>query len=143
MHAIRPVWMCEDNWHGSRVNVEEMTVVLEAADQKNILSAIKFYITDVPDHVKWNEITALSDLLIGVDFLPKNKVTVQWDSAMGRVIRRNKTAFHLVSKPEANFIETDKPTTSMLLRGMVTSKLNEKLKRDLHVIDLVAGNMYA
>ena len=85
----------------------------------------------------WNEITSLSDLLLGVQFLPKGKVPVNWDSTLGRVIRRNKTAFHVWKPSEENIIETDKPTVSMLFRGMVTNKLNEKLKRDMHVVDLL------
>ena len=85
----------------------------------------------------WNEITSLSDLLLGVQFLPKGKVSVNWDSTLGRVIRRNKPAFHVWNPSEETLIETAKPTVSMLFRGMVTNKLNEKLKRDMHVVDLL------
>lgn len=105
--------------------------------------AIEFYVDDTPPQVAWTEVTSLSDLLIGVDFQTKGKVVVQWDCTLGRVIRRNKTAFHVWKPSEQNIVETDKPTVAMLLRGMVTNKLNEKLKRDMHLIDLMAGNMYS
>ena len=102
-----------------------------------IQDAVQFYLDDAPDAVDWNEITSLSDLLLGVKFMTKGKVTVSWYCTLGKVIRRNKTAFHVWKRSAENIIETDKPTVSLLFRGMVTNKLNEKLKRDMHVVDLL------
>ena len=59
------------------------------------------------------------------------------DSTLGRVIRRNKTAFHVWRESESKIIQTDKPTVSFLLRGMIENKLSEKLKRDMHILDLL------
>ena len=92
-------------------------------DKTNILSTIEFYKKDLPKQVSWNEITALSDLLLGVEFLPNRTVTVQCksdadskqtfilpcltkshfstgDCTIGRVIRRNKVAFHVWRESE-------------------------------------------
>ena len=59
------------------------------------------------------------------------------DSTLGRVIRRNKPAFHVWRESESKIIQTDKPTVSLLLRGMIENKLSEKLKRDMHILDLL------
>ena len=116
--------------------------VLETSDRNLITEAIDFYVRDVPKAVEWEKVESLGCLLHGLTFHPKGRVTVSWDCTIGRVIRRNKTAFHVWRKSEQDSIETDKPTIALLIRGMAINKLNDKLKRDLFIIDLLSGNMY-
>ncbi len=81
MHAIRPQWLYDQYlWNDNRICRENNTVVLEMQDKTNILSTIEFYKKDLPKQVSWNEITALSDLLLGVEFLPNRTVTVKCKS---------------------------------------------------------------
>lgn len=135
--------MQRDHWHPSRVIPETEMAILENCDRKTLSNTIQFYIADIPEPIEWERFQTLGDLLEGVTFHPKNKVVVDWDCTIGRVIRRNKTAFHVWRQSEQNIIETDKPTVALLIRGMVGTKVASKLKRELFVIDLLAGNMYS
>ncbi len=135
--------MQENNWHPSRINLDTEMAILEISDRNVITDTIQFYIDDIPKPVDWENIESLGSLLQGLSFHPKGKVTVNWDCIMGRVIRRNKTAFHVWRQSEQNIIETDKPTIALLLRGIAMNKLGDKLKRELFIIDLLSGNMYS
>jgi hypothetical protein len=135
--------MQRDQWHPSRILADTEMAILELCDRKTLAQTVEFYLADTPRPIQWEHFETLGSLLEGVTFHTKNKVVVDWDCTVGRVIRRNKTAFHVWCKSEKDIIETDKPTIALLLRGMVGTKAHAKLKRELYVIDLLAGNMYA
>ena len=40
VHAIKPAWLDNDAWHPGRVDAEKATVIIETADQRNILVSL-------------------------------------------------------------------------------------------------------
>tara|TARA_B100001094_G_C18189930_1_gene806436 strand:+ start:4440 stop:4856 length:417 start_codon:yes stop_codon:yes gene_type:complete len=59
-----------------------------------------------------------------------------------QIIRKNKMAFRVLSKPTDGLIRIDKSTLSAIIRGVADQNLNAGLTSELRVIDLVAGNMF-
>ena len=60
-----------------------------------------------------------------------------------QIIRKNKMAFRVLSKPVSDIIHMDKATLAAIVRSIADQNLNESITSELRVIDLVSGNHFS
>ena len=72
------------------------------------------------------------DLFKGVVF-QKSHCQVDWDSIIGKIMRKNAVTFNLFKKPDTNFIETREDMISKIVEGVISANLNKTLTRNAKI----------
>lgn len=67
---------------------------------------------------------------------------VQWDSLMGRIIRKNKLAFRIVERPSDDKIITDVASIKSVVNGIIDSNLNAQLTAQGVLLKVMGSSVY-
>lgn len=84
--------------------------------------------------INWDNINSISDLFCGVSVQLKDEkmwVKIEWDSVLGRCIRKNKLTLGLIEKPKDGFLIVTKQDAQNLVGRLCDDKLQERVRRQL------------
>ena len=82
--------------------------------------------------LNWDNVNSIFDLFEGVSTYKAGEslsVKIEWESLLGRCIRKNKLSLGLVEKPEDGFLSVTKQDAQNLVGRLCDAKLNEGVKK--------------
>lgn len=103
-----------------------------------LLRPLLCYFIALADHAQQKEI--LSGVVPNTE--NGNILQVPWDSLLGKIVRKNKLAFRLHSRPEKDLILTDISSVGSVLAGIVNKGLNPDLTSEGVLLRVMASSVY-